>query len=374
MNKRKVYISPQKASEIIPLLGEALLLYDKVYLDIGIGETFNVIGANIDMESMEYLLSENILEFVYYDTAPIIASPDNKNFNKVMIMDLNKSGIQIVNKSILNKSLKSIYNNSIINKIQDLTNPIDIETDILLENIYSDMNNQKYMEDVFSYVVNYFKLPELNIQAYDNGCIIKSNSKNNELSEEQISNATYALHLISEVNYRTALASKYNEIICESELESFFIRKMQITFQNHLYDEKSSNFLKLSEIHEFPDVKELISSGLFNISDILDLRRGNGKFLRIWINDITENNKVNNDEFAKEYAKILANEKHILSVPQRKIVFGILQAFSLVKPIESMAVSYVNEFILPKILKGWQPRWFFDKARNLKIEKEQKVV
>lgn len=378
MEKKSLYISPQKASEIIPMLGEALLLYDKVALDVSLGGCFDVLSVNIDSETLEYLVGNKILTFVYNENVPIIAKQSKSNPNTILLMDLKKSNIPSVDIERLEKSFKKVYPLSLLNKVKDNISPTQIDTDLLLDNCYADMKNIKFIQSIFRFVIDYFDLPEFIIEIEGNGCIFSSKNSNEKLPKRVFEHATYGLHLIAETNYRMSLLSLFDQIACEKEYEKFFINKLKRSFKPYFHKKNSENFFELCEIHDFPDIKELISSGMLNIKDILRLRKKEGKFLRIWLNKITKSNINKSIPFSKQYSKILLKANRGLPLKARTVVFGLMNSISLFKPVEGTILSATKEFIAPKVLNkcldNWQPKYFFDKAKNIYVNNQEKML
>ena len=320
MEKYSLYISPQKNSEIIPMLGEALLLYDKVALDVSLSGCFDVIALNIDIETLEYLVENKILTFVYNETAPIIAKQNNDIVNTIMLLNLENSDIPIIDIERLEKSFKKIYPNSLIDKVKDNIYPTNIDTELLLDNCYNDMKNINFIQSIFGYVKEYFDLPEFIVEIVGNGCVFLPKNKDEKIHKKISETASYGLHLIAEINYRMALLSKFDQIACEKEYEKFFLNKLRNTFKPYYYKKNSENFFELCEIHEFPDIKELIASGMLNIKEILKLRKKEGKFLRFWLNKATKSNLQKSITFSKQYNKFLLEANRGLPIPARTVV------------------------------------------------------
>ena len=371
-NKRSVYISPQKPSDIIPLLGEALLLYDVVALDVSLSPiTFNVLAKKIDPKTMEYLIDSNSLHFVYDEFGPVIATQPNSNIKTILFIIYDKSGIPPVDIEKLKESLKPIYPRSLINKIITSLKPSGIDRNLLLNNCYNDINNIFYISNIFNYVKEQFNLPDFTLEIYETGCSIISHTGDKQLSERIDNEWSYGLNLIAEINQRMSMLTSYDEIVCESELQKFLLNKYKYQYKYDLYGYNCENFMELCEIHDFPDIKELLSVDLISISEIVKLRNGNGQVMRYWLNSVTRKCLEQSVQFSKEYAKILTHSFKGLPIHARTVTFGFLQTLSYFKPIEGAMLSAVNEFLLPKVVNGWQPRLFFDKAKKLCLKDKE---
>ena len=46
-------------------------------------------------------------------------------------------------------------------------------------------------------------------------------TKNKTLANRIIEEASYGLHLLADLNYKSALLAQFDEVICESEMENF---------------------------------------------------------------------------------------------------------------------------------------------------------
>jgi hypothetical protein len=371
LEKRSVYLIPQKLSDIIPMIGEALLLYDTVTLDVSLPGSFDVLAKKICIDDMQYLIEKKILQLVYPNTFPVIAKQTNKTLNSILLMDFNKNGILPIDNVKIRATLKPIYPEALIDNIFKSVNPIKLSSQMILENCYMDLNNTMYVGDIFGFVKEYFDLPDFTVDIHGEGCLFEPKTKDKMLANRVYDEATYGLYLIAEVNYRMALLGFYDEIVCEKEFERFFTKKLTHAFMNYDYKQQSENLMELCVINDFPDLKELISSGFFEISDILKLRNGDGQVLRSWLRSVTKTCVSESTSFSRECAKMLTKANKGIPIPARTVVFGLLQGLSIVKPVESTLLSAANEFLVPKLVNDWQPRWFFDKAKKLYLSKKQ---
>lgn len=372
--KKVVYVTPNKPSELMPLLGEALLLYDKVALDLSTKSSINVLAANISATTMETLVHGDLIIPVYDTFAPIIANQTNRTLNSVMILDYNKSGIPPIDYEYMNEVFKSVYPKSIIDAIENKSIACKVDKDLFLENTHNDFNNHEFISSIFEYVKEYFNLPEFDLDIGNGGCYITPKTQNKQLINRVLTEATYGLHILADMNYKSALLNQFDEIICESELENFFIKKLRQSFRKNIYSNQSKNLLELCEIYDFPDIKESIAAGILKLDDILLLRKNEGIFLREWLDRTTKECVNSETPFSKELTKLLIKTNKGISLPTRTVIFGCLQMLSFIKPVETVLLSAANEYLLPKITENWQPKYFFDKARKLKIDKRSASV
>ncbi|MEK3769640.1 hypothetical protein MKY14_13825 [Paenibacillus sp. FSL R5-0887] len=365
--KKVVYITPNKPSELLPLLGEALLLYDQVALDLSTRSSFNVLAANIGPRTLETLLDENIIIPVYDLFAPVVAKQTKKTLNSIMLLEYKKNGIPPIDFEYMNEVFKPVFPKSIIDSIQEKSIACNVDHELLLENIQLDFKNVDFITSIFDYVKEEFNLPEYKLEIEDGGCYIIPNTKNKEVAKRVLNEATYGLHLLADINYKSALLSQFDEIICESELENFFVKKLRQSFRTGHYKQQSENLLELCEIYDFPDIKELVASGMLTLKDILTLRKKEGQFLRAWLDSATRDCIKSKQPFSREFTKLLINSNKGMSLPTRTVIFGFLQVMSFIKPVEAVLMSAANEYLMPHVVKKWQPKYFFDKARKLQV-------
>ncbi|MBQ4900691.1 hypothetical protein KB559_17790 [Paenibacillus sp. Marseille-P2973] len=373
-SKKVVYVTPSKPSELVPLLGEALLLYDKVALDLSTKSSINVLAANINAKTIEMLLQEEIIIPVYDTFAPVIAKQTKNTLNSVLILDYMKNGIPPLDYNYMEQVFKPVFPKSIIQDVYDKSISCQVDSNLLLENIDFDFNNKELITSIFDYVKDQFDLPEFTLDIEEGGCYINPITKNKDLAAKIIDQATYGLHILADMNYKSALLSQFDEVICESELENFFIKKLRKSFRTINYRHKSDNLLELCEIYDFPDIKESIAAGILKLEDILALRKSEGQFLRVWL-DRTTKECINSEiPFSKELARLLISSNKGLSLPTRTVVFGCLQFLSFLKPVEAVVLSAANEYLLPQVLNKWEPKYFFDKARKLEVRNKKKFA
>lgn len=373
-SQKTVYITPNKPSELMPLLGEALLLYDKVALDLSTRSSIDVLASNVSGETMELLFNEGIVIPVYDSFAPIIATQSKEDPNRVFLLNFESNGIPSIDFEYMKEIFTPIFPKNIVDVIEQRSIPCNVNRELLLDNINLDFSNQELMIDIFSYVKEQFELPEFDIEFGNNGCFFVPHTKNKTLANRIIEEASYGLHLLADLNYKSALLAQFDEVICESEMENFFVSKLRQSYKTIHYKQQSENLMELCEIYDFPDIKESVAAGILKLEVILNLRKKEGRLLRTWLNKTTVdciNTKV---PFSKELSKLLVQSNGGMTLPTRTVIFGCLQLLSFIKPVEAVMMSAANEYLVPQLMKKWQPKYFFDKARKMQIKRKYRNV
>ena len=154
----------------MPLLGEALLLYDKVALDLSTRSSIDVLASNVSGETMELLFNEGIVIPVYDSFAPIIATQSKEDPNRVFLLNFESNGIPSIDFEYMKEIFTPIFPKNIVDVIEQRSIPCNVNRELLLDNINLDFSNQELMIDIFSYVKEQFELPEFDIEFGNNGC------------------------------------------------------------------------------------------------------------------------------------------------------------------------------------------------------------
>jgi hypothetical protein len=361
-------IEANKPSEIIPLLGEALLLYDKVFLDITHPNTLEILNANMNTSTLEELLESGILELVVPEKFFAIALPE-ANLQQLITANINLSET-LRDISFLKKEYKAIFSEALIHKIRDSIYIPKINYEQLLHNSYSDYNNIEFLNLLGNYVSDYFGVSRFSYTPETYGLkIVPETHSQNEI-DKILQVSSYGLHLIAETNYKLALSNHFSEIICENDMMEFYKAKLKYSYRDYKHEILSENFIQLCEIHEFPNIKEAVSTRLLTIEQIIKMRNGNGRILREWLDSVTNRCIKERIEFSKECARLFTQDNSI-PLPTRAVIFGFLQTLSFIAPYKAVLASAGYEFLVPKIVNDWKPRLFFDKARKKHINLEK---
>ncbi|MFC0523893.1 hypothetical protein ACFFGV_10020 [Pontibacillus salicampi] len=367
--RKKVYISPNTQSEIVPLLGESMLLYDEVYLDITIPSFFDVISKNIGGNSLEYLLENGILRFTNDSSHYVIGSQQNSPEEKFIfsLTDDEEKTHKKKKKQSIKKTLKPFYSKGLIDKVLNNIEETGVDHGKVLEASVYDLDNIPYVKEVLNFVVDYFELPNFEFARGDNGGVIFDPKR--QLKEDERKNvtelATFGLHIIAETNQKLFLSRVLGEVSCERELEPFLKRKLGTVFENHKVKDLSDNFLELCEINNFPNIKEAVASNMLSIEDLIKLRESkNGKVLRVWLDSTTDRCVTKKVNFTKEVAKQMSMSNNI-DLPTKTLTFLAIQSVGILNAPMGIVASAGTEFVLPYLQNYWRPNLFFDKARKI---------
>lgn len=363
---KKVYISPNNLYEVIPILGEALLLYDHVTLDISLPECLMVIAENIGDQTMQHLVETNVLNFTYPDKQMNICGEDIKTKQK-HIFKISKSKKQtILTPESIECQLKKFYSNKTINMVKEITTPVEVKINDINKSLVSDFKNVLYSNQIIEFVRMNFNLPEIFPYYEDDEAITLSINSNDPKLNAILAFIPY---IMVQVNFRLSLLPLFDQVLCEDDYERFFIGKLNSVFLNRTYKNYNENFIELSEIHNFPDIKELINRKSLTIDDIIKLRMGDGVILRQWLDKVSYNSMVKNVPFSKECARILANNTRNIPLPIRTVSFGLIQILSAKYFFPGVLAGAADSFLIPKLVNNWQPKLFFDKARKMYWDK-----
>jgi len=122
-----------------------------------------------------------------------------------------------------------------------------------------------------------------------------------------------------------------------------------------------NNMWKLFEINNIPDLSRICDSDCITFSNFLKIIKSqNANDFRKWFH----NNK-DNDEcvIIKEYVSLLKSIPKIQSFPLKTLRFVITSGLGLLHPVGSVA-SFLDTFIIKKVLKGKSPKFFIDDLEN----------
>lgn len=137
---------------------------------------------------------------------------------------------------------------------------------------------------------------------------------------------------------------------------------------------------EIFELQGIPDFKEMINLGYINKTEIPKLRSTkNAENFRKWINEV-----ANKDEFesiSKEYIEAITKKGFIETKTGKLVKTLAVSGFStvlgtviggpaggvvgaatgkLLEPIADFGIDIVDTFVLDGLLKGWNPKHFFD--------------
>ncbi len=372
---KKIFIKCKDRNELISLLGEALLLYDKVIIDITDFRLLHEIVSKIDKESLLELIESKMVEFTFQEEE-IVAMINDKTRNEKNFCYMNENILytsdqegKLIKSKILNyedkitEIVKPYFRNEIIDSINRASTRIKLPLDKVIEVSAQDIENpliinyiDQYVRDSFTpknCLANYQLLTEptikLPIPHKDYESVI-------DASKRQIALNT---------NLRLAYLMQFGDISCENFYSPFISLKLNQLFTKNNHDIRADFLYQLFEIHDFADIKEMLKNGIFSIKDILVLRKTHGEFLKNWINELSLNNNIDSKEFAKEYSKILLSSKSNLTLKSRLITFGLFAGLDTIVPFLGAFTSAGYEFGVKEMAKGWKPKVFFNSVQKI---------
>ncbi len=183
------------------------------------------------------------------------------------------------------------------------------------------------------------------------------------------------LPLIMRMHYINKGIINAQTINCQSILidawaKSFLREKLSPALQSQSLGFSTDVFQKVVLPKKgIPDLNILFARGIINIRDILSFREtSHGKLFRAWIKTI---------EYDPDSVLESLLSKKSPSLKRR--VFGLTRwvypiICGLINPIAGPAASYIDSYIVQKILEGWHPSLFLDDQFKLKIDNKIKQM
>lgn len=361
-------IIPNHEQEVMGLIAEGLLLYDKVGLDIS-NPTVSLNGLKyIENELMSELIENGLIELIYKNRNGSVGWKNVKGQEQFMVTFKIKNQVTEIKESYIDGYFKSIYPKSLIKKIKDIVQPLEVDLNYLYETTMSDLNNLSYVQIIMDYVKKNFNIPndmfKIGVDSEGVSLFIPSTLDKNQ-HHKIIGDASYGMWLINEVNYRILLSSLFGQVFCEKEFQNFLYIKLRAIFRDNQWD-LNKNFLELCSINEFPDIKQLVNSGELKLEDIIKLRKKHGKALREWLTNITNDTYIKNTKFSHEYIRRIQESSPQSNIIKRLVVIGISGLSNYIQPGAGSVVSSLDSLLVKELTKKWQPQFFFDTARDLR--------
>lgn len=151
--------------------------------------------------------------------------------------------------------------------------------------------------------------------------------------------------------------------LLDGAIKTILPNKLSPVFQKENYD-PNQIFEDISQIKGIPSLGEVYLRNEVSISDILNIRQNfNGKKFRLWLKE------VNYDQ--TEISKQLMSSNLGFNINlSRRLRFVATNAIGFVNPVASIATSFVDSFIIDKILNGWHPNFFLDNTLKNLIDKK----
>jgi hypothetical protein len=126
-------------------------------------------------------------------------------------------------------------------------------------------------------------------------------------------------------------------------------------------DVASANLWSLLEVNGIPDLGKLDFVGTPFFQDFLRVcsSRQADRF-RTWFH---ENKDLHEREILREYIGLLRTLPWIQRLPSKILRFAVTTGFGFV-PVLGQAVSFLDTFVIERMLKGHSPRFFMDELRD----------
>lgn len=382
---KTIFIKSRDRNELVPLIGEALLLYDKVVIDISDFILLQEIIANIEKENLTELIRDKAIEFIYQEEEIIATINDESNGQKAFCSIFDNIVYSVIGekekKELLKQKFvsyeekieevaKPFYKNEMIETIQSASSKLNLNFDNIINTSATDLENRIIIEGIEdfvhknftkqNYLINYQLLTE-SPKGVGFGIRNKNFDSILDASKRQI---------ILNTNLRLAYLARFGDISCENLYSPFISMKLKQLFIENKHEARRDFLYQLFDVHDFMDVKYMIRNGIVSINEILDIRKKHGKYLREWINELSIEKNISSEKFAKEYSKILLNGKNDLTMKTRLITFGLFRSLNAIMPILGTFISAGYEFGIKEVTKEWQPKIFFNSLNKLMNKRE----
>jgi hypothetical protein len=197
-----------------------------------------------------------------------------------------------------------------------------------------------------------------------NGMNCTSNDRKN-LNEKDTYKILRLLHINKGLAYANIL--DLDTILIDSEIRPILSGKIAPLLKNNYY-ESVDMFENLVSNKGVPNLGYLYDKGILNLIDIISLRNNiDGKIFRKWYYSIDYNQNA--------FLKVILNkvQKPFQNIATKHIRWIYPKIIGLVSPIAGLASSWVDSFVLEKILKGWHPSFFLDNRLKSEIDKKIKI-
>lgn len=368
-----IYLKPSNATELTAILGEAILLYEKVFVDIGSKVQLNSylmdLYAKIDINSLEYLLQNEILNFTYLGNTPILGIKGIKNSETEMVHINSTKNYKLETpfasfEDLIYEQLKPVINKENTELVISNTRELELDLDNIILEAYKDITSDNFKNYVEQFYIKKFSTLGCEFIVNDQFIMLNNEDLYSKYATEElfdiIQNWIWSyIHI--------HISSKFDNVNSKIEYKPIIDLKVSSLINNNK-ENINDNFSKLFQLHNFPDIKISIQQGNIGFNDIIKLREKEGYFLREWLKQITSKTNIENEGFVEEYTKLLILESKS-NMFKNSLVFFSLQALSLVRPIEGLIASTANQFLLPKLTGKWKPAFFFNHLNKV-IRKE----
>lgn len=155
----------------------------------------------------------------------------------------------------------------------------------------------------------------------------------------------------------TILAAHYGGEFYTSEVTSSIVRLRHRELLKRIgIDQKEIEQFNEIVLSDCPSLREVINSGERTFDEFLELLDKADRFKR-WVGGVNADRKL-----VDNYVRDASAQGWINSLPGKAIRYVIGTAVGIVEPITGAAASAADTFLAEKILGGWRPNHFVDRA------------
>lgn len=179
---------------------------------------------------------------------------------------------------------------------------------------------------------------------------------------EPIKNAVDLVLRVSEINMDVLMSTVYGDcdFFTSEGAEQILSSKLA---RSGLPRPGLEGFIRLLELSDIPDVGTAVASGQIPISRILNLREETvSQKFRKWMRKAEPQDAK---ELEKLYVKALGKSGLYQSLPMRLLRFAIVTTVGAFNLPAGAAAAGADSFFIKKWLKGYSPKLFLDRLRNL---------
>lgn len=349
---------------------EQFLFFDKVSIKVyGENITLTVLINELGVNNVFSLIEEGAIEFLLW--TPTLTTMVDDTFLGVM---------QPLQPGILNSTTHKNPDES-------------INAGLKFMKVQPDRTKRREIERKVGKI---YKLPKQNF-AHDSVELIYSAYTSNKLASAGLPNEKELNRL--NYNERQKLL-KFGEGVLETAILADF---KYTSIGNYQYYDVSSQSIgaikagskvldgigEILKTESLPDIKQLILERKISLKDVVDFRRkSTSKKFRQWMVSTLDDSEY----ITKQYIEEIANHKGYFETPKGKFiktvgVYGVglsvgaviegapgalagVGVSALLKPIGELGLSFIDAYLLDKLLKGWQPRMFINEYEKLMKKKK----
>ena len=339
--------------QIISEIFKTLLLHDKIVLPTT--NIYKLVFA-FGIEDAILLIKSNKFEFIDdLGLTVVMGEMPNDKYNLSYIYYASKTGLVKNSVEWLERKLHNTkkYDTDLINVL--LINTEKQNTDIDTKSIIDKILKETKYDLLNSNITNFLNYSSPTIEE------VKRVDVYNLL---RLTKLNQSLIYSSELNIKNVALDGVIKPIMGAKLSPLLNK----TFSANLYDVFFNEILQKKDI---PDLSDLYMNGIITIHDYLELLStlSSNRF-RQWINS-------SNYDIATLEKDILSSNKKITNKYIKFIRWTVPNAIGLLLPAVGISTSFVDSYIIGKLMSGWHPNFFMDdilkKLIDKKIESHNKI-